>query len=127
MSNPSAPQRQSFPIGAAVGAVMVVFLLGIIIVVYSITQRHKRPVIPVDGAGDTTGTRRSSQKIECSEVSNSPHSGSRADGSTISISTPLPVTQGGSEAELQWPQICRNERAVIDIDIRLRCGQSEIA
>ncbi|KAJ7086247.1 hypothetical protein C8R44DRAFT_862113 [Mycena epipterygia] len=89
MDAPSVPQSEPFPIGAAVAAGMVVFVLGIIITVYSLTERHRRrkPIGSVEAAEGSVDGRLQVQQRGVEIPEPEPHS--RADGSTISISSPV--------------------------------------
>ncbi|KAJ7501724.1 hypothetical protein B0H11DRAFT_2274961 [Mycena galericulata] len=86
MSAPSAPQSQPFPIGAAVAGGMFVVVCAMIILVFGLVLKHRRrmPIISVEAA-EGSETVRGQQKAK--KFESGPHSSSRADGSTISISS----------------------------------------
>ncbi|KAJ7186040.1 hypothetical protein C8R46DRAFT_389335 [Mycena filopes] len=82
---PAVPTNQPFPIAAAVAAGMVLFLVALIIVVFSIAQnRRGAPVNRVRGSPPRgLDVRIPPGHASCTEFE------SRADGSTISISSPV--------------------------------------
>ncbi|KAJ7445880.1 hypothetical protein FB451DRAFT_1188945 [Mycena latifolia] len=84
MSAPSAPQRQPFPIAAAVAGVTFVVIFGAIIIVFAIAHKHRQK--PVGSAEAPPAVEPSLPKLE---IPDADFRYSRADGSTISISTPV--------------------------------------
>ncbi|KAJ7133794.1 hypothetical protein C8R46DRAFT_651102 [Mycena filopes] len=82
---PAVPTNQPFPIAAAVAAGMVLFLVVLIIIVFSISQnRRGAPVNYVRGSPPRgLDVRIPPGHASCTEFE------SRADGSTISISSPV--------------------------------------
>ncbi|KAJ7124647.1 hypothetical protein C8R43DRAFT_1240951 [Mycena crocata] len=90
MSAPSVPQSEPFPIGAVVAAGMFVVIFTAIIVVFALAQKHwcRKPTGSVE-EGQAANHRPGVPAL----ILPDPELQSRADGSTIYISTPTPVRE----------------------------------
>jgi len=92
MSAPYVAPSEPFPIAAAVGGVTFVLVLGAIIAVFSFTQtrRNRKPIGSVETAEGSANPRplkiKVSEPPKVVEPDTEPHS--RADGSTIYVSSP---------------------------------------
>ncbi|KAF7360023.1 hypothetical protein MVEN_00729900 [Mycena venus] len=94
MGDPDVARSEPFPIGAVVGAATFVLVFGAIIAVFSFTQkrRNRKPIGSVETAEGTANPRRLKIQVpdreppKVVEPDTEPHS--RADGSTIYVSSP---------------------------------------